>query len=149
MKKFIWKTRKNKLKKSNLFKYSKFLKKNLNKNFLTKYQSMWNWSIKNNIEFWKSIWDFTGIKGEMGQNLFEKSEIFFKNKFFPEAKLNFAENLLYKNDNTEAVVFKSENGYRECISWKQLNINVIKFADWLIKKNVKKVIELLHIFLIL
>ena len=53
---------------------------------------------KNPEDFWKSIWDFTKVKGRLGNISFQKSNIFFKNRFFPDAKLNYAQNLLKKNN---------------------------------------------------
>ena len=138
MKNPLWQLSQKKIENTNLFYYSKFLKKNLNLNFEKDYQSIWNWSVNNPISFWKSVWDFTKVKGSLGTNFFEKSNIFFKNKFFPEAKLNYAENLLRKNDKTSAIVFKSENGYRTTVSWEDLNLRVSKLSDWLVCSGVKK-----------
>ena len=43
----------------------------------------------------------------------------------PNSKLNFAENLLSKKNNSKAVTFVSENGFREERKWKNLNNNVV------------------------
>ena len=55
------------------------------------------------------------------------------------SKLNYAENLLSKNDYTKAVTFISENGFREEKSWNELNNNTLKlikfFKDNKIKEN--------------
>ena len=52
--------------------------------------------------------------------------------------MNFAENLLSKNDNTKAITFISENGYREIRSWKNLNLNVNKITNFLKKNKIKE-----------
>ena len=67
-----------------------------------------------------------------------KSKILFKNKFLINSKLNFAENLLSKNDNTKAITFISENGYREVRTWKDLNLNVNRISNFFKKINLKK-----------
>ena len=64
MESYIWKLKKEKLVKTNLFKYLNFVKKNINKDINTDFNSIWEWSIKNPGIFWKSIWDFTKVKGE-------------------------------------------------------------------------------------
>ena len=51
--------------------------------------------------------------------------------------LNFAENLLSKNDNSKAITFISENGYKEKRTWKQLNINSNKIISFLKSNNIK------------
>ena len=97
MKTYLWKINKEKQKKTNLALYSNFIKKKYKVNSDNDFNKIWKWSVDNPKIFWKSIWDFTKVKGEQGNNLLQKSNIFFKNKFFPEAKLSYAENLLKKN----------------------------------------------------
>ena len=96
MEKYLWKINNKKLSKTNIYLYSNFIKKNLNIHFDNNFNKMWKWSVDNPKIFWKSIWDFTEVKGKLGNILLEESDIFFKNKFFPDTKLNYAENLLKK-----------------------------------------------------
>ena len=138
MEKYLWKIGNKKLNKTNIFKYSNFIKKNLNIHFDNDFNKMWKWSVDNPKIFWKSIWDFTKVKGKLGNILLEESDIFFKNKFFPDTKLNYAENLLKKNNSDPAIIFKSENGHKEILSWKALNLNVEKVSSWMKSNGVKK-----------
>ena len=94
---YLWKIRKEKLNKTNLFLYSNFIKKNFKIDSQNDFNKLWRWSIDNPKSFWKSIWDFTKVKGKLGKILFKESNIFYKNQFFPDTKLNYAENLLRKN----------------------------------------------------
>ena len=73
------------------------------------------------------------MKGKPGSILFKESDIFFKNRFFPEAKLNYAENLLTKKNNELSIIFKSENGYKNKLSWKDLNLHVKTLISPLVK----------------
>jgi len=138
MKTYLWKIDKEKLNGTNLAKYSDFIKKNYSANFANDFNKIWKWSIDNPKFFWKSIWDFTKVKGKHGKNLFQKSDIFFKNRFFSDAKLNYAENLLKKNNNELSIIFKSENGYKNNLSWKKLNLNVAKISNWMKENGIKK-----------
>ena len=108
MKKIFWKYSNEKLRKSNLFKFENFLKKKYRLNHKNNYEKLWKWSVENSAEFWKSIWEFSNVKGQLGNKLTHFSEIFYKNEFLPDSKLNFTENLLSKNDNSLAVTFISE-----------------------------------------
>jgi len=128
MKTYLWKIKKDKLAKTNLALYSNFVKKKFNANIENDFSKLWEWSIKNSEVFWKSIWSFTKIKGKMGNILIKKSNKFYKNKFFPEARLNYAENILKKDNTESAIIFKSENGYKTTLSWKDLNFNVSKIS---------------------
>ncbi len=135
---YLWKLNKEKLKKTNLALYSKYIEKKHNINFKNDFNKIWKWSVANPKTFWKSIWDFTKIKGDQGKILFKESNVFFKNKFFPDAKLNYAENILKKNNSEPAIIFKSENGYKNTLSWYNLNLHVLKVSNWLKTNGVKK-----------
>ena len=138
MKNILWKCSDAKLKKSNLFKFEAFLKKKYGLNHQNNYEKLWKWTVRNSGEFWKSIWEFSNIKGQLGNRLTHFSKIFYKNKFLPDSKLNFAENLLSKNDNSLAVTFISENGYKENKTWSELNTEVIKVSKLLKEIGIKK-----------
>ncbi len=135
--KILWKASRSKKNNSNLFRYEKFLSYKYNFKVTQKYKKLTEWSIKNPKKFWSSIWDFAGVTGIKNEK-FEKSNIFFKNKFLKNSKLNFAENLLKKNDNSKAITFVSENGYKKVRSWKELNINVGKIVNFFISIKLKK-----------
>ena len=135
--KILWKAKKFKKNKSNLFKYEKFLSSKYNFKITQNYKNLLRWSIKNPKNFWSSIWDFTGAKGVKSEK-FEKSKIFYKNKFLKNSKLNFAENLLSKNDNTKAITFISENGIKENRTWKELNKNVDKLIAFFKSIKIKE-----------
>ena len=138
METYLWKINKEKLSKTNLAQYSNFIKQNYKINSGNDFNKIWRWSVDNPKIFWKSIWDFTKVKGNLGNILLQESDIFFKNKFFPDAKLSYAENLLKKNNSDPAVIFKSENGYRTILSWKDLNSNVAKISEWMKLNGIKK-----------
>ena len=70
--------------------------------------------------------------------MLKESEVFFKNKFLPNAKLSYAENLLKKNNDDDAIIFKSENGYKTVLSWKDLNLNVATISHWMKLQGLKK-----------
>ena len=135
--KILWKAKKFQKNKSNLFKYEKFLFSKYNFKTTQNYKNLLRWSIENPKKFWSSIWDFTGVKGVKSEKL-EKSKIFYKNKFFKNSKLNFAENLLSKNDNSKAITFISESGIKENRTWKELNRNVDKLIVFFKSIKVKQ-----------
>ena len=84
---------------------------------------------KNLIFFWSEVWDFTNIKGIKGKIILKKNKIFLKIYFFPDAKLNYAENLIVKKNNEIAIKFFSENNKKR-ITWKKLYENVCKFSHY-------------------
>ncbi len=138
MKTYLWKIDKEKQKKTNLALYSNFIKKKYKINSGNDFNKIWKWSVDNPQIFWKSIWDFTKVKGDLGNTLFKESNIFYKNRFFPSGKLNYAQNLLKKNNEKKSIIFKSENGYKTALSWKNLNSNVAQISSWMKSKGIKK-----------
>jgi len=138
MKKKLWEASSGQKKKSLLSSYEQFISKQFKKNFNQKYENILKWSIKNPGNFWSSIWDFSEIKGFKSKIKIQKSKIFYKNKFLPNSKLNFAENLLSKNNKDKAITFISENGFREERSWHELNLNVGKVSKFLKSIKIKE-----------
>ena len=138
METYLWKINKEKQKKTNLALYSNFIKKKYKINAGNDFNKIWKWSVHNPQIFWKSIWDFTKVKGNLGNTLLKKSNIFYKNRFFPTTRLNYAQNLLKKNDETKSIIFKSENGYKTALSWKNLNLNVAQVSNWMRSNGIKK-----------
>ncbi len=135
---YLWKINKRRLNKTNLALYSNFIKKNYKVNSNNNFNKIWKWSVDNPKFFWKSIWDFTKVKGELGNILLQESDIFFKNKFFYDTRLSYAENLLKKNNKNPAIIFKSENGYKTILSWKDLNFNVAQISEWMKLNGINK-----------
>ena len=123
--------------KSNLFEFEKFLATKFNYKSYKNYKKLFNWTIKNPKLFWSSIWEYANIKGIKNDKFFFPKEI-IKSKFLVKSKLNYAENLLSKNDDSKAVTFISENGYREEKSWKELNNNTLKFINFLKENKIKE-----------
>ena len=105
---------------------------------LNDYDDLYDWSVKNVPAFWGQIWDYCGVKSEAGPGrTFEDSAVFTKARFFPDARLNFAENLLRRNDDSDAIVFRSEDRVNERLSWAELNRQVAQFAAYLKECGVK------------
>ena len=138
MNKKLWEASNAQKKKSLLSSYEQFISKRYKKKFNQKYESILKWSIKNPGDFWSSIWDFSEVKGFKSKIKIKKSKIFYKNKFLPNSKLNFAENLLSKNNKDKAITFISENSFREERSWQELNLNVSKISKFLKSINIKE-----------
>ncbi len=123
--------------KSNLFEFEKFLAKKFNYLPQKNYKKLFNWTINNPEHFWSSIWEFSNIKGYKNDKYYFPKEI-IKSKFLVKSKLNYAENLLSKNDDSKAVTFISENGYRKEKSWKDLNNHSLKLINFFKKNKIKE-----------
>ena len=90
--KYLWKPSDELIQNSNLERFSKEIKINTNRNF----EKLWKWSVENPNTFWSKVWDFTNIVGFKGNEIIKKNKIFNRTKFFPDGKINYAENILKK-----------------------------------------------------
>ncbi|OCW83116.1 acetoacetyl-CoA synthetase [Pelagibacteraceae bacterium GOM-A3] len=133
----LWEANSQTKSKSNLFEFEKYLSKKFNYIPKKNYKKLYNWTIKNPKLFWTSVWEFSNIKGIKNDKFYFPKEI-IKSKFLLKSKLNYAENLLSKNDNSKAITFISENGYREEKSWKELNKNTLKLINFFKQNKIKK-----------
>ena len=73
MKTYLWKINKEKLNKTNIALYSDFIEQNYKINFGNNFNKIWKWSVDNPKIFWKSIWDFTKVKGKQGKIILKES----------------------------------------------------------------------------
>ena len=134
----LWTASSETIKNSNIKKFSNLIEKKYNINFENNFQKFHKWSVNNLEKFWSEYWDFGEIKGDKGSQIISKDKIFHRNKFFKDSKLNFAENLLGKNNDEIAIHSLKENGEHENISWEQLNINVKKLSSFFKFFDLKK-----------
>ncbi len=93
------------------------------------YSALHAWSIDHPEEFWVSVWDFGEVRGEMGATVVIDRERMPGAQWFPDARLNFAENLLRRRDETDAVVFWGEEKVKRRLSHAQLYREVAALAQ--------------------
>jgi len=95
----------------------------------TGYEAVWQWSIDDPDAFWRAVWKFTDVIGDPGRQVLERGTRGMRfAKWFPEAHLNFAENLLRHSDNAEALVFWGEDRVKRRVSRAELRLEVARFA---------------------
>ena len=63
-----------------------------------RYGDLWQWSVNRPEAFWPTLWNFCGAVGEQGEAVLENGERMPGATWFPQARLNYAENLLKNRD---------------------------------------------------
>jgi acetoacetyl-CoA synthetase len=101
-----------------------------------RYADLWRWSIDQPAVFWSKIWDFCGVVGEKGQQILIDGDMMPGARWFPEARLNYAENLLQNRDDGQALVFCGEDKVRRQLSHAELYAEVARFQQFLIASGV-------------
>ncbi len=94
----------------------------------TGYDDLWQWSVDERAAFWDTLWDFCGVVGDKGERLLEDGERMPGARWFPGARLNFAENLLRHRDDRLALVFRGEDGTRLTLTYAGLYQAVAEVA---------------------
>ncbi len=104
---------------------------------LRDYAALYRFSLDRPDEFWSSVWDFTGIRGSRGGRVTEHLERMPGARFFPGARLNFAENLLRRTDDGPALMFNGESRVHRTVSARELRRDVGRFADALRRAGIQ------------
>ncbi|KAB8033476.1 acetoacetate--CoA ligase [Fluviispira multicolorata] len=132
----LWEPQKERVESSNILKFIKYVNQKYSLNLLN-FDELYNWSIstkenENGCEkFWSTLWDFCEIKAEIkGESILSKGGNFLEAKWFSEAKINFAENLLKKKDDEIALIFRGEDILTRKISFLELNEQVSKIQQF-------------------
>ena len=83
------------------------------------YEALHAWSIAEPAAFWDLVWDFCGVVGEKGDRKIAPATSMRETRFFPEARLNFSENLIGEGDGP-ALVFRGEDKIERRLSREEL-----------------------------
>ena len=74
------------------------------------YHELWQWSIDDSPAFWDTLWDWQGVIGEKGARKIADEGTMLSTRFFPDARLCFAENMLVQADDQTAISAYGEDG---------------------------------------
>lgn len=94
---------------------------------LRSYADLYQWSVEKTTRFWPLVWQHCGVKGELGDIVAENRQEMQRARWFPDSRLNFAENLLRRQDESPAIISRLEGGVSQTLSWAEL---AIRWPDW-------------------
>ncbi len=123
---------------SNLSRFIELVNQKYLKSIKKEYHDIWNWSVNNVESFWSLIWDFSEIKGNKGTRISKNLARMPGARFFPDATLNYAENLLRAADKSMAIEEFREDGFSNTLTRTELESKVLKMAGWMKSEGVKK-----------
>ncbi len=92
------------------------------------FNALHDWSISSPEQFWASLWEFGGVIGERGERVLVDGDRMPGAQWFPDARLNFAENLLRSRDERDALVFWGEDEVKNRLTHGELYRQVARFA---------------------
>ncbi len=101
------------------------------------YDELWQWSVSEPAAFWSTVWDFCGAVGEKGRQILVDREKMPGARWFPDAQVNYAENLLARRGEGEALVFWGEDKVKRRWTHAQLYREVARIQRCLIEAGVQ------------
>jgi acetoacetyl-CoA synthetase len=114
-----------------MFRFMQRVNQTYNQQFQD-YPSLYQWSVDNLPEFWKLMWDVAGIKTSKSYDrIVDGQDKMPGTKWFPGAKLNFAENLLRYRDEQTALIFKGEAQPSQKMTYRELYQETARVAQGL------------------
>lgn len=118
----LWQPSPDQIKNANLTRFMQQVEK-------PDYAALYDWSVTKPADFWNAVWDFCAIIGEKGDEILCNGNQMQESQFFPQARLNFAENLLRRNDDAPAIMFWAENQKYETLTFAQLHQQVSQWQQ--------------------
>ena len=116
--------------------YASFLKTETGFDWSEDYHQLWQWSVEHKDDFWSSLWDWHGVAGHKGQRYLIDEDKMPGARFFPDAAVNYAENMLADADDTPALVAYGEDGRCARLSRAELKQKVMALAGWMQSQGV-------------
>ncbi|HAS6136383.1 TPA: acetoacetate--CoA ligase [Vibrio vulnificus] len=142
----IWSPSPERIATSNLKKFIEHI--NMQGEAIENYAQLHQWSIVENKKFWMEIWTFCDVIGYQGDCIVGEGKPKWGNYFsqrdnlwFPQAELNYAENLLssaYQKPQEPSIIFRNERNEESSLSWQELCDQVSILQQWLIRNGVGK-----------
>ncbi len=137
VRKKLWEPSENWIKNAEATRFIEFINKKYNQNISTG-KKLYDWSIEKIEDFWDAMWKFSGIiASQPYEKVVEDLSVYPGTKWFPGAKLNFAENMLKFKDNQLAFVFQGETKVTKKMTYAELNKVVARLAKSLRENGVK------------
>jgi acetoacetyl-CoA synthetase len=102
------------------------------------YAALHRWSVEKREDFWSLVWDFCGVQGTQGARRLVDGERMPGAQWFPDARLNFAQNLLRAPDDSDAIVFWGEDKVKRRLTRRALHALVSRLQQALAAAGVRK-----------
>jgi acetoacetyl-CoA synthetase len=128
MKTPLWRPSEERIKQANVTRFIEYVNQKQGKK-IRRYFDLYQWSTDQIADFWARFWEFAEIQASRGYDrVVDDFQKFPGAKWFPEARLNFAENLLRYRDDRVAFVFRGETQKFARMTYAQLYNSVARLA---------------------
>jgi acetoacetyl-CoA synthetase len=133
----IWEPSAERIERANLSRFMRFVREQVGNEDIRRYAPLYDFSVRQPEKFWKLVWEFCGIRatGDLDPVLVDGDKMPGA-KWFPNVRLNFAQNLLRHKDDRVALIARNEWGHKREYTYAQLHEEVGKLAHALREAGV-------------
>lgn len=142
----VWQPSESRIEEANITQFIEHI--NRQGNTLESFADLHQWSLDHVEKFWQEVWLFCDVIGTQGETIKERAESRWQQpvenrdiKWFPNAQINYAENLLtyacHQPDDL-AIWFENEREEKQTYTWKQLCEEVSSVQQWLKECGIKQ-----------
>ncbi|MCY9817457.1 acetoacetate--CoA ligase [Vibrio alginolyticus] len=142
----VWQPSDSRIEEANITQFIEHI--NRQGNTLESFADLHQWSLDHVEKFWQEVWLFCDVIGTQGETIKERAESRWQQpvenrdiKWFPNAQINYAENLLtyacHQPDDL-AIWFENEREEKQTYTWKQLCEEVSSVQQWLKECGIKQ-----------
>lgn len=134
----LWEPSQDRIKSTEVYRFIREIN-DIHQTTLVSFEDLYAWSIKEPELFWRHVWHFCSVIGDLNESPFTNgAHKFEETRIFPKATLNYAENLLQKTHLGIAIHFWGESQFKKTLSWPELLREVSQMAQVLKELGVKK-----------
>ena len=136
--KLLWEPTPEFISNSNIQDYIFWLEENYSYSF-EEYDDLWDWSVSANEEFWESVLEYFKVHYDGKYSEIKSGKNMYNTSWFEGIKLSYAEHI-FRNytDDTPAIIYKSESGELQELSWQDLVSKVASLKQFMKNKGVVK-----------
>ncbi len=128
MSKILWQPSEERIRQTNMYAFMQMVNERHGRQF-SEYTKLYDWSVRHIPEFWAAMWEFADIRCSRPYDaVVDDVTKMPGTKWFPGARLNFAENLLRFRDDRTALVFRGEDRVKVRLTYAQLYDEVARVA---------------------
>ncbi|KGI78515.1 acetoacetate--CoA ligase [Oleiagrimonas soli] len=125
----IWEPSQDRIDRANMNRFVRFVREQTGNEDIQRYGPLYDFSIRSPEKFWPMVWEFCGIRASgQFEPVLEHPEQMPGARFYPNVKLNFAQNLLRFRDDKPALIFRNEWGHEREYSYAELHVEVARMA---------------------
>ncbi len=129
MNKPLWEPSVERIERANLNRFMRFVREQTGNEDIRRYGLLYDFSVRHPARFWPLVWEFCGIRasGDFEPVMIEAGHI-ADARWFPDVRLNFAQNLLRHRDDRVALIARDAHGAQRSLTYAALYGEVMRVA---------------------